>query len=204
MRGKKLHLWRAVGALMLAAGLATAFATPRPGQSDIADVRSGPTAAEQRWADVKRTEDVALLGRVKLWNDTALWHFVVASNYAAAVEAARAAQAAADAQAAAARRQTPASAGQAPSGPPDGSGGSCYGGTPLSDTLVRNESGGRADALGPSTSSGQAWGCFQIMAGTWRGHGCAGSWGSASVEEQKACATTIYNESGRGQWSAAG
>ena len=199
---------RRLVAAAAALGLALAFACGSGKAEPTYDKRAA--AAERRAAietgKLKARLDAEQAERVRIWNDAVLWNQVKAGNdavywnqiaaYAAAVERAQAEEAA---RAEAARRAAAPAPAPAPSG---GGGGSCYGGVPLSDTLVTNESGGRADARNPSSS---AWGCFQILDTTWNGL-CSdlGSHGSAGVEAQKECARRIWNEQGRGAWEAAG
>jgi soluble lytic murein transglycosylase-like protein len=112
-----------------------------------------------------------------------------------AVTAAEAAKAEA-AKAAAAMARKPA----APTGR-GGSGGSvsgaCGGATNGADRFIGAESGGNPNAR---NSSG-AWGCYQIMPGTWQSS-CSdlGQHGSASTGAQAACASRLPSSS----WAATG
>ena len=76
-------------------------------------------------------------------------------------------------------------------------GGSCGGATNGADRFIGAESGGNPNARNPSG----AWGCYQIMPGTWRGS-CSdlGQHGSASTEAQAACASRLPSSS----WAATG
>ena len=76
-------------------------------------------------------------------------------------------------------------------------GGACGGATNGADRFIGAESGGNPNAR---NSSG-AWGCYQIMPGTWSSS-CSdlGQHGSASTEAQAACASRLPSSS----WSATG
>jgi soluble lytic murein transglycosylase-like protein len=76
-------------------------------------------------------------------------------------------------------------------------GGACGGATNGADRFIGAESGGNPNAR---NSSG-AWGCYQIMPGTWRSS-CSdlGAHGSASTEAQAACASRLPSSS----WTASG
>lgn len=67
--------------------------------------------------------------------------------------------------------------------------GACGGATNGADQFIMRESGGNPNAYNPSG----AWGCYQIMPGTWAGAGCddLGSHGSASPAAQAACASRL-------------
>jgi soluble lytic murein transglycosylase-like protein len=75
--------------------------------------------------------------------------------------------------------------------------GSCGGATNGADRFIGAESGGNPNARNPSG----AWGCYQIMPGTWSGS-CSdlGQHGSASTEAQAACASRLPSSS----WAATG
>lgn len=68
-------------------------------------------------------------------------------------------------------------------------GGACGGATNGADQFIARESGGDPNALNPSG----AYGCYQIMPGTWAGAGCddLGAYGSASPAAQAACASRL-------------
>jgi hypothetical protein len=76
-------------------------------------------------------------------------------------------------------------------------GGACGGATNGADRFVGAESGGNPNAR---NSSG-AWGCYQIMPGTWQSS-CSdlGAHGSASTEAQAQCASRLPSSS----WAATG
>jgi soluble lytic murein transglycosylase-like protein len=76
-------------------------------------------------------------------------------------------------------------------------GGSCGGATNGADRFIGAESGGNPNARNPSG----AWGCYQIMPGTWQGS-CSdlGQHGSASTDAQAACASRLPSSS----WAATG
>jgi transglycosylase-like protein with SLT domain len=76
-------------------------------------------------------------------------------------------------------------------------GGACGGATNGADRFIGAESGGNPNAR---NSSG-AWGCYQIMPGTWRSS-CSdlGAHGSASTEAQAQCASRLPSSS----WAATG
>ena len=112
---------------------------------------------------------------------------------AAAAEAERAAEAAAAANA---KKKAVAPTGRGGGG--GGSvGGACGGATNGADRFIGAESGGNPNAR---NSSG-AWGCYQIMPGTWQSS-CSdlGQHGSASTEAQAQCASRLPSSS----WSATG
>jgi hypothetical protein len=110
----------------------------------------------------------------------------------AAAEAEQAAQAAA----ANAKKKSVAPTGRGGGG---GSsvGGACGGATNGADRFIGAESGGNPNAR---NSSG-AWGCYQIMPGTWRSS-CSdlGQHGSASTDAQAQCASRLPSSS----WAATG
>ena len=113
-------------------------------------------------------------------------------------QAAAAAEAEQAAAAANARKPKPA----APTGRGGGGGGSsvggaCGGATNGADAYIGRESGGNPNAR---NSSG-AWGCYQIMPGTWSSS-CSdlGQHGSASTEAQAQCASRLPSSS----WAASG
>jgi soluble lytic murein transglycosylase-like protein len=112
----------------------------------------------------------------------------------AAAEAERAAEAAA--AAANAKKKAAAPTGRGGGG--GGSvGGACGGATNGADRFIGAESGGNPNAR---NSSG-AWGCYQIMPGTWRSS-CSdlGQHGSAGTDAQAQCASRLPSSS----WAATG
>jgi soluble lytic murein transglycosylase-like protein len=112
---------------------------------------------------------------------------------AAAAEAEQAAQAAAAANA---KKKSVAPTGRGGGG---GSsvGGACGGASNGADRFIGAESGGNPNAR---NSSG-AWGCYQIMPGTWRSS-CSdlGQHGSAGTDAQAQCASRLPSSS----WAATG
>jgi hypothetical protein len=76
-------------------------------------------------------------------------------------------------------------------------GGACGGATNGADRFIGAESGGNPNAR---NSSG-AWGCYQIMPGTWQSS-CSdlGQHGSASTDAQAQCASRLPSSS----WAATG
>jgi soluble lytic murein transglycosylase-like protein len=115
-----------------------------------------------------------------------------------AAAAAEAEQQAEQAAAAANARRKPA---VAPTGRGGGGGssvgGSCGGASNGADAYIGRESGGNPNARNPSG----AWGCYQIMPGTWSSS-CSdlGQHGSASTEAQAQCASRLPSSS----WAASG
>ncbi len=114
----------------------------------------------------------------------------------AAAEAERAAEAAAAANA---KKKAVAPTGRGGGGGGGGGsvGGACGGATNGADRFIGAESGGNPNAR---NSSG-AWGCYQIMPGTWRSS-CSdlGQHGSAGTDAQAQCASRLPSSS----WSATG
>jgi soluble lytic murein transglycosylase-like protein len=116
----------------------------------------------------------------------------------AAAEAEQAAAAEAEQAAAAANAKKKAAAPTGRGGGGGGSvGGACGGATNGADRFIGAESGGNPNAR---NSSG-AWGCYQIMPGTWRSS-CSdlGQHGSASTDAQAQCASRLPSSS----WAATG
>jgi soluble lytic murein transglycosylase-like protein len=76
-------------------------------------------------------------------------------------------------------------------------GGACGGATNGADSYIGRESGGDPNARNASG----AWGCYQIMPGTWSSS-CSdlGQHGSASTEAQAACASRLPSSA----WSSSG
>jgi soluble lytic murein transglycosylase-like protein len=109
-----------------------------------------------------------------------------------AIAAAEAEQAAA-----AARARTPKRAAPTGRGGGGNVSGACGGATNGADRFIGAESGGNPNARNPSG----AWGCYQIMPGTWRGS-CSdlGQHGSAGTDAQAQCASRLPSSS----WAATG
>jgi len=76
-------------------------------------------------------------------------------------------------------------------------GGACGGATNGADAYIGRESGGNPNARNASG----AWGCYQIMPGTWSSS-CSdlGQYGSASTSAQAACASRLPSSA----WAASG
>ena len=166
------------------------------------------TAGAESQGRLRQPEDPTLdAQRYRLWHDTTLWNdtatynYVVAANFAAAVERARAEEAAAAeaAAAAAAARKSVAPTGRGGGGaaPASNVGGSCGGATNGADRFIGAESGGNPNARNASG----AWGCYQIMPGTWQSS-CSdlGAHGSAGTDAQAQCASRLPSSS----WAATG
>jgi soluble lytic murein transglycosylase-like protein len=130
------------------------------------------------------------------WTEAFQAHQVEVFNQAAAAaEAERAAEAAAAANA---KKKAVAPTGRGGGGSGGGSvGGACGGASNGADRFIGAESGGNPNAR---NSSG-AWGCYQIMPGTWRSS-CSdlGSHGSAGTDAQAQCASRLPSSS----WAATG
>jgi len=115
-----------------------------------------------------------------------------------AVAAAEAEQAAQAAAAANAKKKSVAPTGRGGGGGGGSNvGGACGGATNGADRFIGAESGGNPNAR---NSSG-AWGCYQIMPGTWRSS-CSdlGQHGSAGTDAQAQCASRLPSSS----WAATG
>ncbi len=133
--------------------------------TDSALVAASQTAAEARWTAGFQARQMEL--------------FLQAVADAEAQEA--------QAQAQAQRSRAPARTGR--SGGGGGNvGGACGGATNGADAYIGRESGGDPNARNASG----AWGCYQIMPGTWNAS-CSdvGSYGSASPQQQAACASRL-------------
>jgi len=110
-----------------------------------------------------------------------------------------AAAAEAEQAAAAANAKKPKPAAPTGRGGSSGSsvGGACGGASNGADAYIGRESGGNPNARNASG----AWGCYQIMPGTWSSS-CSdlGQYGSASTSAQAACASRLPSSA----WAASG
>jgi hypothetical protein len=104
------------------------------------------------------------------------------------LQAAAAAEAEQAAAAANARKKPAAPTGRGGGGGGSSVGGACGGATNGADAYIGRESGGNPNARNASG----AWGCYQIMPGTWSSS-CSdlGQYGSASTSAQAACASRL-------------
>jgi Transglycosylase SLT domain len=134
--------------------------------------------------------------------DEARWVFAFQAHQAELFyQAAAAAEAEQAAAAANAKKKSAAPTGRGGGGGGSVGGGSvggaCGGATNGADRFIGAESGGNPNA---KNSSG-AWGCYQIMPGTWRSS-CSdlGQHGSASTDAQAQCASRLPSSS----WAATG
>jgi len=129
----------------------------------------------------------------KLWTEAFNAH--QAELFFQAAAAAEAEQAAAAANA---RKPKPvAPTGRGGGGGGSSVGGACGGATNGADAYIGRESGGNPNARNASG----AWGCYQIMPGTWSSS-CSdlGQYGSASTSAQAACASRLPSSA----WAASG
>ena len=112
-------------------------------------------------------------------------------------QAAAAAEAEQAAAAANAKKKAAAPTGRGGSSSGGNVGGSCGGATNGADRFIGAESGGNPNARNASG----AWGCYQIMPGTWNSS-CSdlGQHGSASTDAQAQCASRLPSSS----WAATG
>jgi hypothetical protein len=155
---------------------------------DGALAAASQAAAEARWIEGYQARQMEL--------------FLQAVAEAEALEAQRAVEAqraleAQRAQAQAQARQAPARTGRGGGSSGGSVGGACGGATNGADRFIGAESGGNPNARNPSG----AWGCYQIMPGTWQSS-CSdlGQHGSASTDAQAQCASRLPSSS----WAATG
>ena len=143
---------------------------------DAALAAASQAAAEARWIEGYQARQMEL--------------FLQAVAEAEALEAQRA-------QAQAQARQAPARTGRGGGSSGGSVGGACGGATNGADRFIGAESGGNPNARNPSG----AWGCYQIMPGTWQSS-CSdlGQHGSASTDAQAQCASRLPSSS----WAATG
>ena len=156
-----------------------------------------PAAATQfpvEGALAAASQDAAEKRFVEAFNAHQAELFFQAAAAAEAEQAARAEQAAA---AAAAKKKAAAPTGRRGSSSGGSVSGACGGAANGADRFIGAESGGNPNARNPSG----AWGCYQIMPGTWSSS-CSdlGQHGSASTEAQAACASRLPSSA----WSASG
>jgi Transglycosylase SLT domain len=140
----------------------------------------GALIAASRAADVKRFLDA-----------------VQAQQLDEFFQAAAAAEAEQAAAAANARKKPVAPTGRGGGGGGTSVGGACGGATNGADAYIARESGGNPNARNASG----AWGCYQIMPGTWSSS-CSdlGAYGSAGTSAQAACASRLPSSA----WAASG
>jgi soluble lytic murein transglycosylase-like protein len=149
---------------------------------DGALIAASQAADEARWTEAFQAHQAELF-----------YQAAAAAEAERAAEAQRAAEAAAAANA---KKKAVAPTGRGGGG---GSsvGGACGGATNGADSFIGAESGGNPNAR---NSSG-AWGCYQIMPGTWQSS-CSdlGQHGSASTDAQAQCASRLPSSS----WASTG
>jgi Transglycosylase-like domain len=141
---------------------------------DGALIAASQAADEKRWVEAFQAHQVELF-----------------------LQAAAAAEAEQAAAAANAKKKPAAPTGRGGGGGGTSVGGACGGATNGADAYIGRESGGNPNARNASG----AWGCYQIMPGTWSSS-CSdlGSYGSASTSAQAACASRLPSSA----WAASG
>lgn len=186
-------------ALLLAAALAVSAAA---GGSPARPAYNKAQAQREATAWAVTGDLKARLDAEQLWNTTAFLNAVHEHDVAVfldAIAAAEAEAAQARAREAAQHRQrvAPATKFAPPVTPRANVGGSCGGATNGADRFIGAESGGNPNARNPSG----AWGCYQIMPGTWSSS-CSdlGQHGAASTDAQAQCASRLPSSS----WAATG
>jgi hypothetical protein len=135
--------------------------------ADSALVAASQAAAEQRWLAGAQARQMEVF-----------------------LQAVADAQAAQDAQVS--KSPAPARTGRTGGGGGTTVSGACGGATNGADAYIGRESGGNPNARNPSG----AWGCYQIMPGTWSSS-CSdiGAYGSASPSQQAQCASRLPQSS---------
>lgn len=164
-----------------------------PSRPDPVLIHASQAAAEKRWVEGAQALDVERWVAGAQRRQLELFYEGVVR---AEAEKAAAAQARWREAAARPRPSAPASSGR--SSPPAGNvGGGCGGATNGADRYIGRESGGNPNARNPSG----AWGCYQIMPGTWSSS-CSdlGSHGSASTSAQAQCASRLPQNA----WASSG
>jgi soluble lytic murein transglycosylase-like protein len=155
---------------------------------DGALIAASQAADEARWVEAFNAHQAELF-----------YQAAAAAEAERAAEAQRAAEAKWAAAAANAKKKSVAPTGRGGGGGGGGGsvGGACGGATNGADRFIGAESGGNPNAR---NSSG-AWGCYQIMPGTWQSS-CSdlGQHGSAGTDAQAQCASRLPSSS----WAATG
>jgi hypothetical protein len=139
----------------------------------------------------------ALIAASRAADEKRLLEAVQAQQLDAFFQAAAAAEAEQAAAAANARKKPAAPTGRGGGGGSTSVGGACGGATNGADAFIARESGGNPNARNASG----AWGCYQIMPGTWSSS-CSdlGAYGSAGTSAQAQCASRLPSSA----WAASG